>query len=232
MEPTTIVVVTHDARRFIELCIKGIHLNTKGPYHFIVIDNGSEPRTIKLLSDYSSRGWFTLICRNIPKRSSSHAASLDWFFKNHKVEKFVCLLDSDSCPVMEDWLGKLHILLKDYDAIGCVHFRDEKLLHPSCMLFNYSSFLKAGSPSFAINGSLNGVFNDTGMTVCKRMISTGSRLLPLSREEMGKYVKHRWCGTRVEIAPGSKIDDYTKERFEKDTNTWFSDPNIQRILES
>lgn len=223
----TIITVTHDAHRFVELCIKAVHKFTQKPYEHVIIDNGSQPETINFLTECAKKEWITLHRRNVSKNATGHAVSLNWFLSSHH-PGLVCLLDSDAFPVSPTWLEDLQEHLKGYDATGFSHFRDEKLLHPSCMLFKYSSFALAGKPSFMIRHS--NVFLDTGMIVCQQMVKSGSKLKPLNKEAMRNIVSHRWCATRFENAKGDKIDDTPKERYSRETDLWFDNTLIKEIL--
>ena len=229
MEPV-IITVNHDAKRFIELCIKAVHLRTKLPYKHIIIDNGSKPDTINLLRTFSNKKWITLHERHIAKVASGHANSLDWILQNTKFDT-VCLLDSDAYPVCNNWLNIMIDKMNKEKAnvIGCSHFRDESLIHPSCMVFKYEAYLKARKPSFAINKS--GKFNDTGMIVCQKIKDNGYKLVPINRlTEMQKLVMHRWCATRLETAKDN-LDGRPKSEWLKETQEWFNNQLVRESLE-
>lgn len=227
-----IITVNHDARRFIELCIKAVHLRTKSEHRHLVIDNGSNPDVIRLLQQFAAKQWIEFIPRTLPKKASSHASSLDWFLRSpNRRPEWVCLLDSDAYPVADGWLSELkkRAIDNDVQAVGFSHFRDGKLLHPSCMLFRYDAYVRAGKPSFAIVNSH--VFNDTGMIVCEKMVQTGSKLLPYSKEDLYQIVRHRWCGTRIENARGDKLDGIIpKSDFEQESREWLSQPEAVEAL--
>lgn len=225
---TTIITVNHDAIKFIELCIKSVHLFTRLPYTHVVIDNGSKKSVLSMLRKYEAYGWIRLIERSIPKTSAGHADSLDWFLHNNTDLEYVCLLDSDAYPAVVGWLQRLHNQMDAVDATGFPHFRDPSLIHPSCMLYKYSAYCTAGRPSFRIMRESPTVFNDTGMLVCKKMRDQGCIVRPMPR--INKYVKHRWCGTRIEVAGGDCLDEIPKSQFFRDTRRWFNDPEVIEIL--
>ena len=224
----TIITVNHDTKDFIDLCIKGVHRFTTGQYRHLIIDNGSKLDVIRMLKGYEKLGWISLIQRSIMKNAAGHANSLDWFLRNQPSE-LVCLLDSDAVPVKENWL---QILLDQMnaagaDAIGCSHFRDESLLHPSTMLFKYSAYAAAGKPSFAILGG--NPFIDTAMVVCKKMRDHGSKLLSIDRlTKMKELVYHKWKVTRFENAKFD-IDGTPKAIYQREINEYLNQPMIKEI---
>ena len=224
----TIITVTHDAHRFVELCVKAVHKLTTQPYEHVVIDNGSQPETMNFLTECAKKEWISLYRRNVSKNATGHAVSLNWYLSSHHPD-LVCLLDSDAFPVSPTWLEDLQGFLKGVDATGVSHFRDEKLLHPSCMLFKYSAYALAGKPSFLIRRTTN-IFVDTAMFVCQEMVRSGSRVKPLNKETMQNICRHRWRGTRFENAKGDKIDDTPKEQYIKDTEDWFNNSLVKEIL--
>ena len=230
MEPV-IITVNHDTPRFVELCIRAVHLRTKRPYRHIIIDNGSKHKTIKILDKFKRQGWIELYKRQIPKVSRSHAASLDWLLQL-RVFGLVCLLDSDAYPVCEGWLGSLKQTLnvKNLSAIGYAHFRNEKLLHPSMMLFRYNHYMRCGRPSFAMNGNIRDNFNDTGMAVCKKLLQRGYKIKAINPNKANKLVRHRWSGTRFDIAIGNKINTIPKAEFRRRTRKWFSEKSAREAL--
>ena len=215
----TVITVNHDAHRFIELCVKAVHMHTKIPYQHMIIDNGSNPATIQMLTEFHNKGWIRLIRRNMPKMAASHAASLNWILFTPPSD-LVCLLDSDAYPIRDDWLNYLIETMNTNhaDATGFAHFRDESLLHPSCMLFKYAAYQTSGKPSFSIVKRSDGLRQN------------GHKLIPISKEKLSEYVKHRWMATRFENAKGDKIDDIPKEVYRKETEEWFNDPIAQEIL--
>ncbi|MDP1713061.1 MAG: glycosyltransferase [Candidatus Nanopelagicaceae bacterium] len=228
-EHVTIVTVNHDAKRFIELCVKAVHLRTKQPYRHVVIDNGSSLGVIHMLQQFGTKQLIQLLQRNVTKHAAGHAQSLDWFLHKPGTSGLICLLDSDAYPIVDDWLGILMKKLDGYGAVGCAHFRDESLLHPCCMLFRHEVWSSAGRPSFNIK-KIGGKFMDTGMQVCKEMLKV-AKLNPIERTtEIGKLVRHFWCGTRIEAALGDKLDGRPKAEWFKDVQKWFDDPRVKEIL--
>jgi len=227
--PITIITVNHDAHRFIELCVKAVHMHTKIPYQHMIIDNGSNPATIQMLTEFHNKGWVRLIRRNMPKMAASHAASLNWILFTPPSD-LVCLLDSDAYPIRNDWISYLIETMNTNhaDAVGFAHFRDESLLHPSCMLFKYAAYQTSGKPSFAIKKSDK--FWDTAMIMCDSLRRHGFKLMPISKEKLSEYVKHRWMATRFENARGNMIDDIPKEVYRKETEEWFRHPSAIEAL--
>jgi cellulose synthase/poly-beta-1,6-N-acetylglucosamine synthase-like glycosyltransferase len=173
----TIITVNHDTKEFIDLCIKGVHRFTIGPYKHLIIDNGSKLDVIRMLGDYVKAGWISLIQRYVMKNAAGHAFSLDWILQ-HEPSELICLLDSDACPIKENWLQIMldQMSAENADAIGCSHFRDETLLHPSTMLFRYKAYAAVGKPSFRIQGG--SPFIDTGMVFCQKMKDAGMKMIP------------------------------------------------------
>lgn len=217
----TIITVNHDTPRFIELCIKAVHLRTRLPYKHLVLDNGSSQPTLTMLRKFKDRGWIELVQRRTNKCSRGHAEALDWVLSKRRFD-LVCLLDSDAYPVDVGWLNNLYDQLQAQKAtaIGFPHFRDGSLLHPACMLFRFGDFVAAGRPSFHIQGTLKTKFWDTGMIVCREMRRRG-KLVPYGG--LGKLVKHRWCATRAELA-GGRIDDTPIDKFRRASRNWFMEP--------
>ncbi len=234
MSKISIVTVTHDTPDFIKLCIKAVKARTQVPYKHIIIDNGSSHQTIEFLRSEAADGNIALHERQLPKKSGGHAASLDWMlYKVGMKTGFVCLLDSDAYPIKDGWLRELYDMMKESnsDAIGYAHFRDQQLLHPSCMLFKYTHLMQTSRPSFRIRRTPR-VFNDTGMIVCATMKKNGSVLHPLSKEWMEENIcRHRWCATRAEIAKDGKLDDHLPlSEFHAESREWFNHPTAQEII--
>lgn len=229
MEKVTIITVVHDAYRFTDLCTRAVHKRTPEDHEHIIIDNGSDPTCLAMLDDRASKGWITLHKRKQYKNSGGHAQSLEWFlYEKREASPLICLLDSDAYPVKEGWLTELYTRMKNEnaDAVGCVHFRNDKLLHPSCMLFHREHLFIAGRPTFRIKKAKK-KFYDTAMIACEALINKGFKLLPISREEMEDIVRHRWCGTRVENAKGQFLDDQSLEDYNRETALWFEHPSTE-----
>ena len=225
----TVLTVNHDAKRFIDLCIRAVHLRTHSVYEHVVIDNGSQPDVVDMLESFAAKKWITLIKRKLHKGARGHADSLNWILPTLKSE-WICLLDSDAHPVMHNWLVVLDDkrLAAGADACGFAHFRDESLLHPSCMLFRLADYLRIGRPSFSIYKDR--IFWDTGMKVCQVMKDHGLKLLPLNRFDQS-LTRHRWCGTRIENVRGDRLDGlHTKAAYDRETDKWFADPSAQEAL--
>ena len=228
---TTIITINHDAHRFIELCVKAVHMNTDHKYQHIVVDNGSRPPTIQMLEEFASKGWIKLIRRNIPKGAGGHANSLNIILSSEP-SPTICLLDSDAYPINKSWLRFLHETKGAAAAAGFPHFRDETLLHPSCMLFDYNAFSTAGKPSFGIFRDSAGKLWDTGMIVCDRIRSCGFKLVPIPKEKMSEYILHRWCGTRIENERRDALDGVVpKIKFNQETEEWFKQPSAIQVLQ-
>jgi hypothetical protein len=227
-----IITVSHDAKNFVELCIKAVHHYTKGEHLHLVIDNGSQLDALKLLRGFANKKWIQLIERKLSKNASGHALSLDWILKNYYNfgDKFVCLMDSDAHPSSHGWDVELLKRMEGHSAIGCVHFRDDKLLHPSTMIFKHAEYKRIGCPSFRIIKNQDG-FMDTGMIVCKEMIKQGLKLLPMSREEMAQFVRHRWCATRRELVTGDKLDDQPTAKYDEETMAFLAHPSAREALQ-
>jgi len=168
--------------------------------------------------------------RKLPKNSSGHARSLNWYLYQNKPDtELICLLDSDAYPVEEGWLTKLYQNMVDQeaDATGFPHFRDESLLHPACMLFKYSALTHAGNPDWRIS-KRSDKFHDTGMIACDKMREYGAKLAPIPKETMEGIVRHRWCGTRIEIARNGILDGHlSKADYDKESDEWFSEESAK-----
>jgi len=229
----TIMTVNHDTPKFIELCIRAVHLRTNIPYRHLIIDNGSRPATKTLLREFKGMGWIDLLERKAAKGSWGHAEALDQVLK--KEFGLVCLLDSDAYPADPTWLRFLHdgLIRNKASAIGFPHFRDATLLHPACMLFRHSDFVAAGRPSFRIKGSLRTKFWDTGMIVCREMRRKG-KLVPCDEKELGRMVKHRWRATRAEVATHRRqnvLDETPLIKYARKSRDWFKDPSAMEALD-
>lgn len=226
MDNITIVTVTHDARKFVKLCVEATNRRTPEAHDHVVIDNGSTDGTLQMLRKYRDSSIIKLYERRLRKNAAGHAISLNWFlYSVTPATKYVCLLDSDAYPVQEGWLTTLYerMIENNADGIGFSHFRNRDLLHPACMLFDYSKLVHAGKPDWRIN-KVKGTFNDTGMTACRAMVRYGAKLMPLSEEDMKDIVRHRWCATRIEIAKDGILDGHlTREDYDKESELFFSE---------
>ena len=233
-----IVTVHYNTPRFIELCIKAVHLYATVPYEHVVIDTGSRAKSLAVLKRYHK--WVTLIRRREREGPGAHARSIDWFLNGRRNLNMVCLLDSDAFPTQKGWLktllGRIHA---GADATGFAHFRNKVLLHPACMLFKHSAYVKSGRPSFRIVG-LGKSIEDTGMVVCEEMKKHGFKLDPINmdgpayrkRGFSGRMIEHRWCATRITRVPkNGKLDGkIPRENFERNSDSWFKHPAVKKIL--
>ena len=180
-----------------------------------------------MLQKFANAGWITLIEHRLKKSAAGHATSLNWILKSWSGTNSICLLDSDAYPIKPGWLDFL--LAQQPGAIGCEHFRDTSLLHPCCMLFNYDDYQKANKPSFSIINE-GEIFYDTAMIVGRELQKFGVKLQPLSREKLGEYVLHRWCGTRRENATGSYIDNTPKTDYDTETHVFLTTNTAKEAL--
>jgi len=230
MQPVTIVTVVHDAFKFAELCVKATHRRTPEQHKHVIIDNGSGTSTLTMLRRYKNSNAIDLWERRLPKNASGHARSLNWYLYTLKPDtELVCLLDSDAYPVKSGWLTELyqHMEEQEADATGFPHFRDNTLLHPACMLFKMSAINHAGNPDWRISKRPD-KFHDTGMIACTKMREYGAKLLPLSEEVMNGLVRHRWCGTRIEIAKNGVLDGHMpRDEYDQISSEWFSDESAK-----
>lgn len=230
MKNFSIITVNHDSPKFIDLCIRGVKLHTKCDYEHIVIDNGSQNLTLSILENFAKEGIITLYKRKLPKRSSSHALSLDWYLNKHQYSNTIVLLDSDAVPITDNWIQKIRAMNQAH-ITGVAHFRDQNLIHPSCMMFPYDVYKNSKYPSFKI--SKIPYFMDTGMKACINMKTTGYSISSISQHVMDNIVKHRWCGTRIEcVQPGKKLDNiYSIDEYNNSSDEWFNHPEIKHILQ-
>lgn len=225
-----IVTVNHDTPKFIELCIKGVKLRTKTPYRHIIIDNGSKKQTMEMLNSFAKNNIIKLIRRNMPRNSSSHANSLDWYLHNHNPSR-VCFLDSDAFPIVDDWTNIINNMVTA-DISGPSHFRDESIIHVSTMFFDYSVWKNSKKPSFKIMSGKN--FMDTGMAFCYEAIKHGFSVKSINRDKFQSIVRHRWCGTRVQnLKRNQKLDGiYSQKEYYKVTQDWLSHPAVEETLKA
>jgi len=227
----TIITVNHGTPKFIELCVKAVRLRTQKPYRHVVIDNGSKRPIIQMLKQFQQDGWIQLIEQKNRKSATSHAKALDWFMTNSREQNLI-FMDSDAYPVVEGWLGKI---MNNSQAaiIGPAHFRDESIVHVSTMIFERNTWSSSGSPSFRINNRRK-IFIDTGMQFCYDAREKGFKIGAFPQEQFGKWVAHRWCGTRIESLPKGKSLDgvYTQEQCDRATQAFLGSPSAVEVFKA
>jgi hypothetical protein len=227
----SILIVSHNTRRFTELCVKGaVKLSTASRVY--VIDNGSSDGSLDFLARAASSGRLALLTRIAPRSAASHGSAIDMFIRKGITTDWLLLLDSDCLPMTHGFDRKLMEMASGYSVFGTQHFRDATLVHPSTMLIARDVIESpAGKVSFILKNR-GGVITDTGMAFCSSVKSAGFRVLTISREAMSSFVKHRWCATRAEaarLAGNRNIDDKSLADFDKETESWLSDPMAQEV---
>lgn len=233
MADVTILVANYNTRRFIELCIKSIFLNTTMPFQLIVIDNGSMDGSVEYMRPIARGGKLHLVIRKVKANAAEHGRAFDQilYASNLVKTRLVCTIDSDAYAAEKGWLRELNRQRNKNFAVGYEHFRDPHYLHPACMLFEYPTLLRIGRPSFALVKK-NNKFFDTGIIVSQTALNKGEKLV--GGRGLEKMVPHRWCATRIlKAEKDEKLDgQFTKDEFNIKSAEWFARPDVAKIMAS
>jgi len=233
MAKATIIAVNYNTRKFIELCLKSIVKNTVMPYRVIIVDNGSSDGSAGYLLEVS-RAYPNIhfVRRNAKFSAAEHGKAIDQILYTSKIIKtpLVCTIDSDAYAAKKGWLTEINEKRGNAFAAGYEHFRDNRCLHPACMLFDYQRLLLLGRPSFALTKK-QGRFLDTGIMVSERAIERREKLIGI--KSMQQLVPHRWCATRVLKVDGDqKLDgNFTRAEYNKVNEKWFAKQEIIDIMQ-
>lgn len=230
MSDCSILVVSHNTKRFTELCLKGA-VSLAAVSRIYVVDNGSTDGSLEMLRSASRQNKLSLIERHAAFNASAHGSAIDSFLKRGIVTPWLLLLDSDCLPLLYGFDRKLiEMAGGTYDVLGTVHFRDGTLVHPSTMLISKNVLESPASKVSFVLKNRPEAFMDTGMAFGLSVKQAGFKIKAISREEMSGIVRHRWCATRAEVARSGgreKLDETPLAAFDKETDTWFRDPVAQ-----
>jgi len=231
MAKVTILVVNYNTPKFIELCLKSIHVNSITPHRVIVIDNGSTDGSLPYLKSLARSQRIHLVSRRTTLSASEHGRAFDQvLYKSGLIKTpLVCTIDSDAYVAKRGWLQELDRQRKGHFAVGYEHFRDAHLLHPACMLIDYRELLSIGRPSFALTKK-NGQFFDTGIVVSQTALRHGKKLV--GGRGLEALVPHRWCGTRIQRAGKDGVLDghITPTAFAAENRKWFAKQDVMGIM--
>jgi len=231
MSECSILVVSHNTKRFTELCLKGaVNLAAVSRVH--VVDNGSTDGSLELIRDASRRNRLSLVERHVQFNAAAHGSAIDAFIKHGIVTPWLLLLDSDCLPLFYGFDRKLIEMAENYDVLGTAHFRDGTLTHPSTMLISKAVLESPASRVSFVLKNKPDKFWDTGMAFGASVKQAGFKIKTVSREEMSGIVRHRWCATRAEVARlggRTKLDETPLSAFDKETEAWFRDPVAQEM---
>lgn len=227
MSECSILVVSHNTKRFTELCLKGA-VNQSAVSRVYVVDNGSTDGSLELIQSAYRRNRISLIERHVAFNASAHGSAIDAFIKRGVVTPWLLLLDSDCLPLLYGFDRKLiEMAGNQYGILGTAHFRDSTLVHPSTMLISRDVLDSPASRVSFILKNKPDAFWDTGMAFCASVKQSGFKIKAIPKEEMAGIVRHRWCATRAEVARQggrAKLDETPLASFDKETEAWFRDP--------
>jgi len=251
MTPTcTILAVNHNARRFVELCVKGV-LKSAACSELVVLDNGSTDGSIEFLSSIPR---VKLIRRNVPFGEgpspamcmNEHGIAIDQYLAVERPMEWVLLMDSDAYPVKPSFDQLLISFAGDSDIMGYpiggytsgggrpFSWR----LHPATLLIR-SAVFRSVKTSFAPVRKDGVVFDTAGMFI-HDAAKAGLKVKTVEWPWMNTIVRHRSGGTRGEFWRRHKADfptasvgigvDEWLSRHDKSNEVWFGDPTVKEIL--
>lgn len=113
-----------------ELVIKTIHKNTpRDSFRLVVLDNASEPETVKMLNDLADNGFIDeLFC--IKTNIGLEPARNFLLREATESERFVCI-DNDCLPPPpdgQDWLEKMNELFDKYEEYAAISMRTDPMI--------------------------------------------------------------------------------------------------------
>jgi len=232
MVDVTIITVNFNTAKFIKLCVKSIMQNTIMSHRLVVVDNGSSDESLPYLEQLATRQKLILVKRKVGLSAAEHGNALDHVLYHTKLvtTPLICTIDSDAFAAQKGWLTFINEKRSDAFGAGYEHFRNERYLHPACMMVDYRKLRAIGDPSFAL-AKIKGQFYDTGILVSEVAIKHGHKLIGI--KNMQSVVPHRWCATRVHKVSGDqKLDNsFTRDEFNAVSNKWFSRPDVRSIMQ-
>lgn len=210
--------------------LKVLQHSRKSDARLIVVDNASTDGTGEWLDLLAQRGDIDLI-RNPANTGHGPALEMAW---RRTQSPYLVTLDSDACPLDDDWLPRLRARLVDpVKVTGILHHRN--YIHPSCLMierktleeFHLSFLDEKDRPSRL----------DVAERISIELQRHGYRIAGLERtgalrrgsisepvylgSEYEGLVYHQWYTTRAAIANGTQVDDVPPDAIERSLQDLF-----------
>lgn len=224
MTRCTIVVVNHNTKKFIELCVRSVLKNAVCS-RLVVVDNGSTDGSLKFLRKVID---IELVERKVPMHCDEHGKAIDYYLRTRGLKtEYLMLLDSDAYPAVMNFDAALISLSAGADLFGPRRWNDQNAPHPMAMLVKKSAWEKLSTVGFVPwYGRPRAL--DTAEAFVKGAREKRLRISVISNAQMGKIVRHRSGVTRhLAFAKDAKKDLLAEERKH---DSWFRDPVAQGIL--
>lgn len=131
MKPCDLHLVSWNRPQMTELVIRTIHKNTKREnFRLVVLDNGSEEATVKMLQDLHDNGLIDELI--LIKTNLGLEAARNLMFKNATTSKYFICVDNDCLPqpMVEgtDWLEMLVDLMEKYEDFAAISCRTQVMI--------------------------------------------------------------------------------------------------------
>ena len=110
----SIITAIKDNLYYLKMCIKAVYLNTRQPFEYIIIDNGSGPEVKNYLINEMSQHENMRLITN--KENMGYAYACNQGIKIAQYD-YLCMLDADTY-VSPEWLSRMLITFKKFKDCG------------------------------------------------------------------------------------------------------------------
>lgn len=132
-EPICLHLISWNRPKMTELVVKAIHCNTqRGSFKLIVLDNGSNEKTVEMLQDLRDDG---LIDELVPlKTNLGLEAARQLLLREFTNSKYFVCVDNDclpepiSTPPLADWLERLVELMERHEDYSAIALRTQVMI--------------------------------------------------------------------------------------------------------
>jgi glycosyltransferase involved in cell wall biosynthesis len=122
--PTEIHLVSWNRHKMTNLVIRAINRNTFGPYRLIVLDNGSDQKTVRMLRRLQDQELIDEL--HLMPNNMGLEAARQYLFQSTKSEYFVDV-DNDCLPP-RGWLGDLERLMNESPNYAAIASRTQVMI--------------------------------------------------------------------------------------------------------
>lgn len=116
---TSIVIPVHNQKHLLQVCVDSIiEKSKKSDYQIILVDDASDKETADFCQELYNEGIVQQLVRNNTAKGFSISCNLG--MQLSKNFDYVCLLNSDTRIVTEDWLEKISSFWENKKDVGCL----------------------------------------------------------------------------------------------------------------
>lgn len=230
----SILSVNWNSLQWMNLLVKSIRKFTSEAYEIVIVDNGSEDRSVDYLKEHKEIKGIML------NHNIGHGTGLDLALKNASHE-YCLVLDIDAHVQRENWDRDLISLynskIRLIAALG-----GKKFIHPCFMFFERKFFLENGLSFIAKDGF------DVGRRIYHDIIESGFGVERISSgyedAQHNKFypgawgdeyyidgkatIYHNWYGSR--FWKRKEVDHFKRKDFDEKKGILFSQPLVKEIL--